>query len=118
KKSAGTWNDANGNGMMDPGETIPYSFLVTNTGTTTLTGIKVNDALVAPITCAKTTLAPGESVTCTGSYTLTQEDVDRGDVLNSATATGTTPDGGTTTSPGSEVDTLIPRTAKLSFDKQ
>ncbi len=118
KKSAGAWNDANGNGMMDPGETIPYSFLVTNTGTTTLTDIKVNDALVAPISCAKTTLAPGESVTCTGSYTLTQAAVDRGNVLNSATATGTTPGGGTTTSPGSEVDTLIPRTAKLFFDKQ
>lgn len=118
KKTDGTWNDANNNKLMDPGETIPYTFVVTNTGTTTLTDIKVNDALITSVSCDKTTLAPGEVATCTGSYTLTQQDVDRGKVVNSATATGTTPGGNTTTSPGSEVETVIPRTAKLFFDKQ
>lgn len=117
KKSAGTWDDANKNGLMDAGEKIPYTFVVTNTGTTTVTDVKVEDKLISGVTCDKTTLAPGEVANCTGSYTLTQQDVDRGNVRNSATATGTTP-GGSTTSPGSEVDTTVPRTATLFFDKQ
>ncbi|MDN5667171.1 MAG: LPXTG cell wall anchor domain-containing protein [Renibacterium salmoninarum] len=118
KKSAGDWDDANKNKMMDPGETIPYSFRVTNTGTTTLSKVTVNDALISSITCDKTTLAPGDSASCTGTYTLTQADVDRGNVRNSATATGTGPGDTSTTSPGSEVNTVIPRTAGLTFDKQ
>ncbi|WP_164549927.1 DUF7507 domain-containing protein [Nonlabens ponticola] len=40
-------------------------------------------------------LAPGTSVTITGSLTLTQADIDRGFVNNQATATGTTDDGAT-----------------------
>lgn len=117
KKSAGQWNDANNNGLMDPNETIPYSFVVTNSGTTTLSGVVVNDGLIQNVNCPATTLAPGASTTCNGSYTLKQEDVDKGFVFNSATATGTTPSGGNTTSPGSEVTTPIPAKAELVFDK-
>lgn len=117
KKSAGGWVDANGNGRMDPGEKIPYSFVVSNAGTTTVTSIKVNDALISDIACDKSTLAPGEVANCSGSYTLSQADVDRGDVKNSATATGVTPGGGSTTSPGSDVDVIIPQLAKLDFKK-
>ena len=39
------------------GQTIPYSYLVTNTGTTTLTGVGVNDDLVPTVSCASGTLA-------------------------------------------------------------
>ena len=37
-------------------------------------------------------LAPGETVSCTGSYSITQSDIDAGSVLNTATATGDCPD--------------------------
>ena len=81
------------------GSTIDYTFLVTNTGNVTLTGLVVNDAqLDAAAICPVTTLAPGASTTCTGTHTITQAEVDAGTVDNSATATGTPPGGGTTTS--------------------
>ena len=77
------------------GSTIGYSFLVTNTGNVTLTGIVINDTqLSAAASCAATTLAPGANTTCTGSHTITQAEVNAGVVNNSATATGNSPTGG------------------------
>jgi hypothetical protein len=48
----------------------------------------VSDPKVNPISCPKTTLAVNESMTCTGSYTLTQADIYTGKVDNTATASG------------------------------
>ncbi len=75
------------------GDTVDYTFLVTNTGNVTLTGIVVDDPLVGTVDCPTTTLAPTESTTCTATYTLTQADVDAGVVDNTATVTGTDPNG-------------------------
>ncbi|MES2672298.1 MAG: hypothetical protein V4673_18015, partial [Pseudomonadota bacterium] len=100
------------------GSTIAYTFLVTNTGNVTLTGIVVNDAqLDAAAVCAVTTLAPGASTTCTGTHTITQAEVNAGVVNNSATATGTTPGGGTTTSPPDTTSTPIAANPALTIDK-
>ncbi len=100
------------------GSTIAYSFLVTNTGNVTLTGIVVNDAqLDAAAVCPVTTLAPGASTTCTGTHTITQAEVNAGTVNNTATATGTTPGGGTTTSPPDTTSTPIAATPALTIDK-
>jgi uncharacterized repeat protein (TIGR01451 family) len=100
------------------GSTIAYSFLVTNTGNVTITGLVINDAqLDAAAVCAVTTLAPGASTTCTGTHTITQAEVNAGTVNNSATATGTTPGGGTTTSPPDTTNTPIAATPALTIDK-
>ncbi len=85
------------------GDTISYSYLVTNTGTTTESNIAISDNLVATVTCPDPTLAPGASETCTGTYTVTQADVDNGSVTNTATAGGTNPQGTTVTSASSSV---------------
>ncbi|MDV6228908.1 hypothetical protein R2G56_21740, partial [Nitratireductor aquimarinus] len=42
----GVLNDLNGNDLIDLGETITYSFLVTNTGTVTMTDVTVDDPLL------------------------------------------------------------------------
>lgn len=81
------------------GEAIVYSVTVTNTGNTTITGITVTDTLVSlicPTSGADTiaSLAPGAGETCTGTYNLTQADLDSngggdGDIDNTASASGT-----------------------------
>jgi len=100
------------------GSTIAYTFLVTNTGNVTLTGIVINDAqLDAAAVCAVTTLAPGASTTCTGTHTITQAEVNAGVVNNTATAVGTLPGGGVTTSPPDSTTTPIAPAPALTVDK-
>ena len=100
------------------GNVIPYSYLVTNTGTTTENDVAVSDNLVASVSCPDATLAPGASETCTGSYTVTQADVDAGSVTNTASASATTPDPHTVTSNTSSVTVLASNaTSTLSLVK-
>ena len=79
-------------GFDGTGESIPYSYKVTNTGTVTLSGtLEINDNKIASgnITCPAVPgggLATGAFLTCTGSYTTVQADVDAGKVTNLATA--------------------------------
>ena len=91
KQAAGV-ADGDGNGP-DAGDTIDYSFVVTNTGNVTLDPVAIDDPKVGVVTCPASSLAPGGSTTCTATYTLTQADVDAGHVANTATAGGTPPFG-------------------------
>ncbi|MFE7487804.1 hypothetical protein [Kitasatospora sp. NPDC057541] len=79
-------------GPVHPGDTITYTYTVTNTGTTTLTDLTISDDRVSDISCAATTLAPGQSTTCTGSYVVTEQDAKEGHVTNRATANAFDPD--------------------------
>ncbi len=62
------------------GGTIDYTFTVTNTGNQTLTAITVADPLTGPVDCPAGSLPPGQHVECTASYTITQADLDAGQV--------------------------------------
>ncbi len=57
------------------GQQISYSYVVTNTSSVELTNLAVIDDK-AIVTCPSTTLAKGASVTCTATYTITQDDFD------------------------------------------
>ena len=73
--------------FTDVGDNLQYRITVTNTGNTTLSSIDVTDTLV-PGVCTVGPLAPGASdQTCFFTYEVTQEDIDVGVVLNTATAT-------------------------------
>ncbi|WP_235522651.1 hypothetical protein [Plantibacter sp. Leaf1] len=93
------------------GDEITYSFLVTNTGNVPLTDVQVDEGAftgtgdLSDVVCpaGAATLAPAAAVTCEATYTMTQADVDAGTVTNSATATGTPPQGQPPVSPPSEV---------------
>jgi len=67
---------------------VTWTYVVTNTGSVPLSGITVDDDQIGPITCPKTALDPGESMTCTATGTA-----QAGQYENLATACGT-PDGG------------------------
>ncbi len=75
------------------GETLTYSFVLTNAGNVALTGVTLNDPLLGgAVACPGSTLAVGASMTCGPRlYTLTQADVDAGVLVNSATARGLPP---------------------------
>ena len=89
-----SFNDVNGNGVADIGDTLTYAFTVSNLGNVTLTNVSVTDNKIGAVTCLATTLAPAATTTCAGPvYPLTQADVDAGSVSNQATATGKAPDG-------------------------
>ena len=77
------------------GQTITYSYLVTNTATSKLPGpVSITDNKMVVVTCPEVTsvgnkdgnLDPGEAVTCTGGYLTTQEDVSNGSMTNTSTA--------------------------------
>ncbi|MCX5401986.1 hypothetical protein [Streptomyces sp. NBC_00102] len=79
---------------LAPGDQVPYEYVVTNTGTVPLTGVTVTDDRVTGVSCPQSTLAVGETMTCTGTYTVTAADGTAGSVTNTATAqgqAGTTP---------------------------
>ena len=90
-------------GFGTAGDTIPYTYLVTNSGPDTITGVGVSDNLIPTVNCPDSSLAGGASETCTATYTVTQADVDAGSVTNTATASATDAYGDTLTSAPSSV---------------
>ncbi|WP_244506700.1 CARDB domain-containing protein [Phyllobacterium sp. YR620] len=103
------------------GATIAYNFTVKNTGNVTLTEVKLTDALHGAVVSGApiASLAPGatDSTTFTALYTLTQADIDAGKVENTATASGTMPDGKVTSSDASTVTTTLSQGAALELVK-
>jgi hypothetical protein len=75
-KTAGSPTDVNSNGLVDAGDTIEYTFIVENHGTVTINGAAIVDYKVSPVICNVTILAPSQAAECTGTYTITQGDVD------------------------------------------
>ncbi|WP_410631117.1 CshA/CshB family fibrillar adhesin-related protein [Amycolatopsis sp. cmx-4-83] len=94
--------DVNGNGITDAGDTIGYTFTVTNTGALELHDIAVTDAKAGPVTCPRPSLAPGESQTCAAPapYVITPADENAGAAVNTATASGLPPGGATRVTSG------------------
>ena len=73
--------------ITSAGQVVPYSYLVSNTGTSELTGIALVDTNTdAPPSCPATTLAVAGSMTCTGQHTVTVAELIAGaNVVNVAT---------------------------------
>ncbi len=107
---------------VQAGETIQYSYVITNTGNVDLASLSVSDPTGGPVTCptpAPPGLVPGDTLTCTENapYVVTQSDVDNGGVTDTATATGTDLQGGAATSAPASVDTSSLPSPAVSVDK-
>ena len=72
--------------VYKPGEMANYTFRLSNTGTAKLTGIKVVDDLLGPITMSTSEVGPGEFAEGTAQMKVT-EDMLPGPVINYAVAT-------------------------------
>ena len=102
------------------GQSISYSYLVTNTGNVRLAGPVTVADNKATVTCPALStvgngdsfLDPGESVTCTASYTITQADLNNGSVTNVAKASA----GGIDSNEDTETVTAV-QTKTLSLVK-
>ena len=95
------------------GEVIPYSLTVSNTGNVTVSGIELEDELAAKSLNVDWggntghTLAPGQSVPASTSYAISDTDVDRGIVENTAQASGKVPNGSSVRSNVAKAATTI-----------
>ncbi len=70
------------------GAAVHWTYVVTNTGNVQLTNVTVSDDQGVVVSCPKTTLQPGESMTCTGNGVAKP-----GQYRNVGTARGTPPCG-------------------------
>ena len=97
------------------GETIIYTYVITNSGEATLGPVQfiVNDDRInAVINCGSpgTILASGETVSCSATYLITETDVTAGSVTNSASATDGTTTSNTITATINRDTTIPPST--------
>ena len=63
------------------GDTVDYALVATNDGSVTLTGVAISDPRLPALVCTPAqpaTLVPGATLTCTGTHTISQADVDAG----------------------------------------
>ena len=73
------------------GETITYTYIVTNSGESTLSAVSANDNKLGPISLGKDVLAPGDS-TSGSAELMVSPDLFPGPIVNTATASGETED--------------------------
>ena len=69
------------------GETITYTYTLTNTGNVTLENLSIADDHLTVSDPTPDPLDPGQSATATVEYVVVQADLDAGTITNIATAT-------------------------------
>jgi uncharacterized repeat protein (TIGR01451 family)/LPXTG-motif cell wall-anchored protein len=111
-----------GTDYPEAGDTITYNIAVTNNGQVKLFTIEVDDPLLDGLFDCNSgvpgnqdtidSIEIGATATCTGTYTLTQSDIDTGKIENTATAQS-----GTASNTSNKVTTTLARTASLTLTK-
>ena len=81
------FNDENGSGFANAGETITYKFKVTNTGNVPLTGVMISDPLPGVVVSGQAinlNVNESDEHNFTATYKITQSDINKGSVSNQA----------------------------------
>jgi len=107
--------------ITDPGDTITYSLEITNTGNTSLSSINVTDSIATvdclPFDLSIDTIAPGASVSCTAIYTLDQDDLNAGEIVNQAEVTASDPFSNSVTS-NDQITTGLTQNTSIVLSKE
>ena len=77
---------------IDSGDSVTWTYTVTNTGNVTLSGVSVTDSETGAVSGCDATIAPGDSSSCTATGIAEESPVDT-PYTNTGTATGTPPVG-------------------------
>ncbi|MBG44296.1 MAG: hypothetical protein CL530_10045, partial [Aequorivita sp.] len=113
---------------FEPGNTIDYKFVVTNEGDVDITNVVISDPLflapnpVVPIVLVSGDngdgiLNVGEVWTFNATYTITQNDIDAGSVVNTAEVDGNSVLGAVDTATSNTVTVLICQAADIAIVK-
>lgn len=100
-EKAGHFNDENGDGIAQVGETITYTLLLTNLGDIDIHNVTVNDPMLGGVITSVPTgdanndsvLNIGEAWTYEVAYAITSSDISAGGIYNQAFVTGETSEG-------------------------
>ncbi|MFF2008049.1 CARDB domain-containing protein [Streptomyces sp. NPDC058195] len=105
------------------GDQVTYHYQVANTGTSSLNDVALDEhgftgtgPLSAP-SCPTTSLAPGEVMTCTATYTVTQQDIDAGGIDNAVTAMAVDNSGQVVESPADQARVEAERSPGIDVSK-
>lgn len=90
-----------------PGDTITYTYRVTNTGNVNLTNLAANDTPLGPVPLDQTSLAPGQASSGTLTYTIEAADLP-GPFISTIIATATTSLGDEIVATASRSVSLLP----------
>ncbi len=94
--------DEDGSGSITLNDTLTYTVTATNSGWGIEEDVTVTDAKLTPDTQVCAIVLPGATCVLTGTYPVVQADVDRGQIVNTASATSnniTDPVGASVTTP-------------------
>lgn len=118
EKSYTGFLDLDDDGELSIGDVISYTFALTNTGNVTLGEILLTDELLdmEEATCGESTLAPLLATSCVYTYTVTQDDILAGEIVNIATATAQDPNEETVEAEA-ETTIEIPQNPGLALEK-
>ena len=102
------------------GDVLTFRMSVTNTGKVTVSNVTIDDPKLPAVSCSIGSLSPGETSSanaCSGTYTMTQADIDRGGFTNTANANGVAPGGNGVTGKDSVTAAAATATPKLKVAK-
>ena len=94
------------------GDTLTYTVTLLNDGDVTITDTTITDDKVSPSSASCSSVVVNGTCVLTGTYKVTQADVDAGKVVNNAASTSKNPGGDTLTREASNTETITQSAAQ------
>ena len=94
------------------GDTLTYTVTLLNDGDVTITDTTITDDKISPSSASCSSVAVNGTCVLTGTYKVTQADVDAGKVTNNAASTSKNPAGDTLTREASNTETITQSAAQ------